>query len=96
MRILGITSVSERRRIYIPKSVRELLGDSVSFSERGGRVAVERGGDRNIDERGRASIGRDILERLGVGEGGCLVFLGDGKDVYLARLENVDAKVARG
>ena len=92
VRILGISKV-ERGRVYLPKSVRERLGPSVTAYVSGGRVVVAEGSGSQVDGRGRVSLGRKILEYLGVEKGDMVVFLEKGRKIYLAKADRVNAEI---
>lgn len=99
MRILGISRLSETKRIFLPKAVREELklseGQGLSFYIRDGKVVVVPSGGKNaVDRRGRICVPQQIVERLSLRRGDDVIFLrGEGGEVFIAKLEEVDASI---
>lgn len=97
MKILGISEVDEGRRIYLPKSVFEELGlkenDTflLKLGERVYLVRQKRGSKQSIKvrvgTRQRVYLPREILERLKLSVGSKVIFLREGKNITLSRLE---------
>lgn len=99
MKILGISRLSETRRVFLPKAVREELGLSegqgLSFYIKDRKVlVVPSGGKKALDSRGRICIPQQIVERLSLKRGDDIIFLkGDGGEVFIAKLEEVNASL---
>jgi hypothetical protein len=93
VRILGITKIGEDRRVYLPKSVRERLGHSVSAYVSEGRVVVSKGSKNQMDDKGRIAVNDKILEYLEANKGDMLVFLEDRGKIYLAKVDKLDVRL---
>jgi len=93
-RILGLSKVSEDRRIFIPRSVRELLKtDKVSFVvEKGVRMVPSPNGVQ-IDQRGRVCLPEPAYEKLRVKRGDNVIFLRKNGDIAVLRLDEVRISV---
>lgn len=93
MRILGISRVGEDRRIYVPKAVRDEVGQSITAYVRNNRVVICRSKSGTADDRGRIPMNDKILEYLKVGPSDMVIFLEEDGTVYLAKAEMVDARI---
>jgi len=100
MKILGISRVSESKRIFLPKAVREELkmvenqGLNFYIKEKKVVVVASAPGEGKTDSRGRIYLPQQIADRLSLKRGDDIIFLkGEGGEIFIAKLEEVDARV---
>ncbi|MBW2672717.1 MAG: hypothetical protein JRD89_04765 [Deltaproteobacteria bacterium] len=94
VKILGLSKVSEKRRIFIPRSVRELLKtDKISFVVEKGVKLVPSPDGVQIDQKSRVYLSEVAYEKLGVKKGDSIIFLQKDGDISVLRLDEVRVSV---
>lgn len=100
MRVLGISRVSDLKRVFLPKAVREELkitenqGLKFYIKERKVVVVASAPGEGKTDSKGRIYLPHQISERLSLKRGDDIIFLrGDSGEIFIAKLEEVDARL---